>query len=507
MSSTPEKVRVRFAPSPTGYLHVGGARTLLFNYIYAKKTDGELILRVEDTDRVRSKPEYEAMMLKDVEWLGLPADESPSKPGSVGPYRQSERMKIYGDHAKKLWDEGKAYPCFCSEELLTQKREAALKLGKIPQYDGTCRGIPNEESLARIKSGEKSGLRFKVEQKSVLHKDAVRGEIEFKDGMVGDFFITRSPTDTEQSIGFGIGMPVYNFCCVIDDYLMGITHVIRGEDHLSNTARQLMVYQAFGWEIPVFAHIAMVLGADKQKLSKRSGDVSVTEYLEKGYLPEALLNFLSLLGWWPNEGFKPVSGHPEILNLGEMISQFSLDGLQKSPAVFDVQKLQWMNGFYLKHYPIEDIAERAKPYFEKRFGAHAKLRDKTWFYDLVDLVRGEVSLLSELPEVAKVFFESEITPEEDAKKALQEATSDSVVALLASSVAESLDISPDSAGAIIQKIGADTKLKGKALFMPIRAVTTGKAHGPELKRVLSLLGTHLIQERILKAKEQGWVKG
>lgn len=507
MSSTPNKVRVRFAPSPTGYLHVGGARALLFNYLYAKKTDGTLVLRVEDTDRERSKPEYEVMQLKGIDELHLTADESPSKPGDVGPYRQSERMQIYGEHAKKLWDQGKAYPCFCSEELLTQKREAALKLGKIPQYDGTCRNIPAADSLARIKAGEKSGLRFKVEQKSVIHKDAVKGEIEFKDGMVGDFFITRSPTDKEQSLGIGIGMPVYNFCCVVDDHLMDITHVIRGEDHLSNTARQLMIYQAYGWEPPIFAHTATVLGADRQKLSKRNGDTSVHDYLEKGYMPEALLNFLVLLGWWPNEGFKPVSGHPEILTMAEMVSQFTIEGCQKSPAVFDNQKLQWMNGFYLKHYPIEDIAERAKPYFEKRFGAHPKLRDKTWFHECVDLIRGEVSLLSELPEAAKVFFEDEFSPEEDAKKALLESTSDSVVTSLANLVSQSLDISPDVANEIIQKTGADTKLKGKALFMPIRAVTTGKAHGPELKRVLSLLGAQRIQERILKAREQGWVKG
>lgn len=496
-------VRVRYAPSPTGYLHVGGARTLLFNWLYAKKTGGKLILRIEDTDQQRSTRESEKMILEDIKKLNLLSDESPDHPGSVGPYRQSERLKIYAEHAQRLRDEGKAFYCFCSDELLTQKREAAMKLGKPPHYDGTCARLSPEEAKARLAKGEKAGLRFKAPQIDVTLEDEVRGTVVFKAGMVGDFLITRTPTEGEQEIAAGIGFPVYNFCCVIDDYLMGMTHVIRGEDHLSNTARQLMLYQAFGWKTPVFAHIAMVLGTDRQKLSKRNGDSSVKDYLEKGYLPEALINFLSLLGWWPDASLKPKSGHPEIIAIDELIQYFDLKGLQKSAAVFDVQKLKWMNGFYIRMLPIADVAQRARPFFDAA-GVKLDSRVESKFETMIDAIRTEVQLLNELPEVAARYFgeKAELLPE--GLELLKNPEAQKVISQFQTEFERDTrdEIDADEIGRVEKQVAQTCGVKGKALFMPFRASVTGRAHGPELKKVIPLLGRKRLLARMQDLRTQ-----
>jgi nondiscriminating glutamyl-tRNA synthetase len=496
------KTRVRYAPSPTGYLHVGGARTLLFNWLYAQKTGGKLILRIEDTDQARSTRESEKMILEDIEALGLKYDE--------GPTRQSERHAIYAEHAVKLLEKNQAYYCFCSDDLLTKKREAAMKLGRPPHYDGTCSKLPADEVKARLAKGERAGLRFRAYHKNYKLKDEVRGDIEFKEGTVGDFFITRSPTEAERNSGTAnaqVGMPVYNFCCVIDDHLMGMTHIIRGEDHLSNTARQLMIYDAFGWETPIFAHTAMVLGSDRQKLSKRSGDVSVHEYLEKGFLPEVLLNFLVLLGWWPEKGFQPKAGHPEILSLDELKQIFNLSGLQKAPAVFDVTKLSWMNSFYLKHLPLSDIAERARPFFEKAGHAAAlKAHSKDWYEGLVDTVRGEVALLSDLPPATAIFFETTPTIEDEAMTVLKNPKSKPVVETLVKELgALPSALSAQDVDVLQKKVAQLTGMKGKELFMPIRAAITGRTHGSELKRILPLLGREAVEKRITKITQMAGI--
>ncbi len=499
-----KQTRVRFAPSPTGFLHVGGVRTLLFNWLYAKKNQGKLILRVEDTDQARSTPENERMMLSDIEALGLRFDEGPNEGGPYAPYRQSERLPFYAEQAKKLLQEGKVYYCFCPEALLTQKRESAMKLGKSPHYDGTCAKISAQEAKQRLSQGEKAGLRFKVPHLDMVLEDKVRGRIEFKVGMVGDFFITRTPSESESEIAEGIGMPVYNFCCVVDDHLMKLSHVIRGEDHLSNTTRQLMLYEALGWEPPRFAHISMVLGADHQKLSKRNGDVSVRDYLNQGYLPEVLLNFLVLLGWWPPKDFKPVSGHPEVLSQEELIRTFDLEGLQKSPAVFDPLKLKWMNSFYLRMLPLKEVALRAKPFFSSDELIPDKLiKDATWFEQVIDAVRGEVTLLNELPQAARLFFETIPTLDEEGLKFLQQPASQKIVeSLLGTLKSKSGDFSTSEIEELSKKIAAETGVKGKELFMPIRAVITGKTHGPELKKILPLLGRDKVIERIEILKKQ-----
>jgi len=503
---TPSPVRVRYAPSPTGFLHVGGARTLLFNWLYARKLGGKLILRVEDTDQARSQRKHEEMILSDVRKLGLAADESPELGGPHTPYRQSERLKIYADHARRLRDENRAYYCFCSDETLGKKREVALKLGRPPHYDGTCAKLPPDEAIARLKSGEKAGLRFRAYDEDMTLTDEVRGQVVFKRGMVGDFLITRTPGAGESEIAEGIGFPVYNFCCVIDDHLMEMSHVIRGEDHLSNTARQLMIFRAFDWAPPKFAHTAMVLGSDRQKLSKRNGDVSVHEYLDKGFLPEALLNFLALLGWWPSADVKPKSGHPEVLSLSELIEAFDLGGLQKAPAVFDLQKLRWMNGQYIKLLPLAEIAERARPFFE----AHGvggplagRFQDRPWMESLVDAVRGEVQLLSEIPKAAEMFFEQVPHLDDEALAVLKSEGATQVVAALESQIAALSGESIDVAGveALQKEVGASTGAKGKGLFMPMRAAITGKTHGPELKRVLPLLGRAAALARVREVRK------
>lgn len=488
-------VRVRFAPSPTGFLHVGGARTLLFNYLYAKKTGGTLVLRIEDTDQARSTKESERMIMEDVANLHMEADESPFKPGKVGPYRQSERLAVYGKYARELLDRDQAYYCFCTDEELGKKREIALKLGKTPHYDGTCAKIPMADAKARLAKGEKAGIRFRAFNKEYLLKDLVKGDVNFGLGMVGDFFITRTPRPDEKEIAEGVGMPVYNFCCVIDDHEMGMTHIIRGDDHLSNTARQLMIYDAFGWKLPEFGHIAMVLGSDRQKLSKRNGDSSVHEYIEQGYHYEALLNFLALLGWSPGSELKTENGHPEIFSMNEMIQLFDTKGLQKAPAVFDVTKLKWMNGMYMRSLPLAEIVKRARPFFDQAgWGPRIAEKGEAWLSGIIDVVRGESALLSDLPQAAKLFFEAKPEVEDAAKTLLADAANSAVIQALEAEIAALPEqITPEQVDAFQKSVGAKTGAKGKGLFMPIRAAITGKTHGPELKKVLPLLGKTAVQ--------------
>ena len=314
-------VRVRFAPSPTGNLHIGNARACIYNYLFAKRMGGKLILRVEDTDLERSKKEYEDSMVSNMKWLGVTFDEGPENPGDYGPYRQSERKEIYQKHADQLLEEGKAFYCFCTDEELEQMREKAIAEGRDPIYDGTWRDFPLEEARERITAGAKAVIRFKVPAKDYELNDKVRGNVKFPQGMVGDFVIIRSN-----------GMPTYNFCCVVDDALMKISHVIRGEDHLNNTVRQLMVYEAFGFTAPEFAHASLLIGEDRQKLSKRHGATSVVQYQEDCFLPQALSNYLCLLGWsHPDE--KDVFTNEEVTEL------FDLNRFNKAPPFMILRSL------------------------------------------------------------------------------------------------------------------------------------------------------------------------
>lgn len=508
MTSPKKPVRVRFAPSPTGYLHVGGARSMLFNHLFARKHGGTLILRIEDTDQERSTKESEVMVISDLKRLGFKPDESPDAGGPFPPYRQSERLKLYGKYAKELLDKNQAYYCFCSEATLTEKRELAMKLGRPPVYDGTCAKISPADAKARFAKGERAGIRFRAYSKEYVLHDKVKGDVRFPPDVVGDFFITRTPRPNESETAEGVGMPVYNFCCVVDDHLMGITHVIRGEDHLSNNSRQLQIYDAFGWELPEFAHVAVVLGSDRQKLSKRNGDSSVFEYLNNGYLPEALLNFLALLGWNPGSEVKPSSGHPELFTMDEMISYFSMEGLQKAPAIFDVQKLNWMNGQYIRNLPLADVAERARPFFEviPEWKAALAAHPRDWYVGVVETIRGECTILKDLPEHARFFIEPKPAIEDAAKAVLVDPANAAVFAALSAEVSALPEaLTAELVDALQKSVGAKSGAKGKGLFMPIRAATTGRTHGPELKKVFPLLGKKALLDRM--SAIQAAVKG
>ena len=339
-------VRVRMAPSPTGLLHVGVVRAFLFNYLFAKQNDGTFIFRVEDTDTERSKKEFEEDICESMRWLGLDWDEGPGKEGEYGPYRQSARKEIYEKHIGQLMDEGKAYYCFCSKEDLEAQRQYFMSLGKAPIYSGTCRDISSDEARKRAET-EDHVIRFKTPSQKIVFEDIVRGEVEFDSSDIGDFSLARSIDD-----------PLYNAACVIDDYLMKISHIIRGEDILSNTPRQIMIYEAFGWDVPEFAHLPVILSPEGGKLSKRFGATAVSQYREEGYLPEAIINFLAFLGWNPG-------GKQEIYSIDDLIKEFSLRKVRSSGSVFNLKKLDYLNGWYIRSKKISDFTELCLPFLVK----------------------------------------------------------------------------------------------------------------------------------------------
>jgi glutamyl-tRNA synthetase len=341
------KVRVRFAPSPTGLLHIGNARTALFNFLFAKRHQGTFILRIEDTDLERSTDVSMDQILKDLQWLGIGWDEGPDRGGSEGPYRQSQRLPLYENHAQRLLEEGKVYKCFCSPERLETLRKEQLSRGKMPRYDGRCRSLSKEEVAQMESEGQQPVLRFRVGGKSILFEDLIHGRMHFNPNDIGDFIIVRSD-----------GIAAYNFACVIDDHFMQMTHVIRGEDHLSNTPRQIMIYQALAWEPPDFAHHPLILGPDRTPLSKRHGATAVSQYREEGFLPGALLNYLVLLGWASPSG-------EEILSPEKMIEEFSLQTISKSAPVHNRKKLEWLNSHYIRNQDDEALSKKVLPYVEK----------------------------------------------------------------------------------------------------------------------------------------------
>ena len=360
MAPAAGKPRLRFAPSPTGYLHIGGVRTALFNWLWARKTGGTFILRIEDTDRDRSTPENEAVILRDLGWLGLGWDEGPDVGGSYGPYRQSDRLHIYREHAERLLSEQKAYLCFCAEDELQRERERAAAEHRQPIYSGKCRAIDPDQAKRRRTAAEPCAIRLRIPERPIRFHDIVHGEVEFSNEVVSDPIILRSS-----------GMPVYNYVVVIDDALMKITHVIRGDDHLSNTPKQVALYEALGWRVPEFAHLSTILGADRERLSKRHGATSIANFRDMGVLPEALVNYLALLGWAPSGGTR------EIFSCEELIKEFSLERVTPSPAVFDMEKLYWLNRHYIKEAPPERIERLAASLFTNAIGELPVPQDAT----------------------------------------------------------------------------------------------------------------------------------
>ena len=476
------KPRVRFAPSPTGELHVGNARTALFNWMFARHHRGSFILRIEDTDEARSALSYQVNLLNDLSWLGLDWDEGPqtdssSTQGYYGPYRQSERLDIYKEHLKKLIDADLVYPCYCTEEELEEERQALILSKRMPRYMGKCRNLTPGERIKRENEGRKHSFRFKVQPQVIEFEDLIRGEMKFEGQAIGDFIIVRSN-----------GMPAYNFAVVIDDHLMGITHVIRGEDHLSNTALQMMLYKAFGFASPTFVHHSLILGKDRAKLSKRHGSVSVGEFRKQGILPEALINYLGLLGSSFTDG-------REVLTREEMITDFALERASKSGAIFDEEKLHWLNAIYIRNCNTEDLVERLKPFLEHT-GYKTDVIDAKWLNEIIELVKTELTTLAEIGSHIDIFFDDKYIMTAEAKEILEKEAACQVVKAFAKYLKTAAGNPQENYLAAIKFTKEKTSAKGKELFMPIRAALTGKVHGPELDKIFVILGKAAALKRL-----------
>ncbi len=475
-------IKVRFAPSPTGPLHIGGARSALFNWLYARHHGGTFIVRIEDTDLERSSRESEENILSSLRWLGLDWDEGIAAGGPNGPYRQTERLHIYKQYASKLLEEGYAYYCYCSEEELAAERESLLAKGELPRYLGRCRNLCDADRDRLAAEGRKPVLRFRVpEGKTVTVDDQVRGEVSFETNGIGDFIIVKSD-----------GIPTYNFAVIIDDHSMGISHVIRAEEHLSNTPRQILIYQALGWVTPVFAHISLILGKDRSKMSKRHGATSIVQYQELGYLPEAMVNFLALLGWSPG-------GEEEIFSLDEIKDQFSLDRVAKNPAVFDLEKLNWLNGHYIRQSDLERITELSIPFLRQGGYVTGEMTpDKyQWVRMLVSTVRNYLANLSEINTHVEKFFVETVEPaDEETREVLRQEKVVLVLNTLRDKINSTRDLDEETVKATLKSLGKELGLKGKQVFMPLRVALTGEMHGPELYQVIPLLGREKTVKRL-----------
>ena len=460
-------MRVRFAPSPTGQLHVGNVRTAIFNWFLARGSGGTFVLRIEDTDVVRSTRESEASVLHDLRWLGLEWDEGPDVGGAHGPYRDSERLHLYQSYAKELLSAGSAYFCFCSTAQLDADRQAAVAEGRPALYPGTCRRLSIEQAQARMTAGDRPAIRFRVpEGRDVVFTDAVRGEVRFSGDVIGDPVIVRAD-----------GHPAYNFAVVVDDALMEITHVIRGEDHISNTPRQILLYEALGFTPPEFAHLALVMGPDHSPLSKRHGATSVAEFRAKGYLPEALVNYLALIGWSPGND-------DELLPVDELARRFSLARVGHSAGVFDEEKLAWANRHYLKMADPERIAVLSVPFFADAGIAMAPdARGLEFLAQAVGMATASVDRLNQIPGRLALLFDYDAGAALAAPGVRDEMRADgarAVAVALAEELASAPRLDRETFRAVANQVKAKTGQKAKALFHPIRIVLTGRAEGPEL---------------------------
>ena len=470
-----DKVRVRFAPSPTGQLHIGNVRTALFNWLFARQKGGTFILRIEDTDVERSEARYETQLMEDMKWLGLDWDEGPDVGGPYPPYRQSDKMDVYRGYAERLIREGKAYYCFCTAEELEREREQALKEQRQPIYSGKCRNIDMAEAERRRAAGEAAAIRLKIPEHPIRFHDIVRGNVEFSNEVVSDPIIVRSS-----------GMPIYNYVFVIDDADMKITHVIRGDDHISNTPKQVAVYEALGFPVPEFAHLSTILGPDGGRLSKRHGATSVANFREMGILPEALMNYLALLGWAPSGGDR------EIFSKGELIREFSLERVTPSPAVFDTEKLHWLNRHYIKQGPPERIAQLGAEFLTRAglLPANANGNVSGWTKSVVELLTPYVDKLDQLPEKAKIIFDGNAAaalklPENSEVFANEKARA--VVRAFAAKTTNDSRLTPERFKTIMDEIKAETGAKGKDLFHPVRIVLIGSHSGPDFNKLIPII--------------------
>jgi len=461
------KVVLRFAPSPTGYLHIGGARTAIFNWLYARNQKGKFILRIEDTDQVRSTKESITAILESLTWLGLDWDE--------GPIYQTDRLPLYREHAERLLREGKAYFCYCTPEELEEKRKQALKEKRQPRYDGHCRELKSPIP------GRKPAIRFKSPKQGLtVLKDLIKGPIELENAELDDLIILRSD-----------GWPTYNFSAVVDDATMGITHVIRGDDHVNNTPRQILLYEALGYPLPQFAHVPMILGADKTRLSKRHGATSVLAYKEMGYLPQALVNYLVRLGW--------SYGDQEVFTLTELIEKFSLENVGKSAAVFNAEKLLWLNGLYIRQEKPATLAELIIPFIEKRGW---QPRSREWLIEVVKTLQERSKTLEEMASQAEFYFRDDFQMDEKAAIKFLTLEMREPLEMLASRLASSPELDEKMVEKIFRDIAAERNIKLVAIAQAVRLALTGKTASPGIYEIMRILGKEEVLKRLQRALEK-----
>ena len=487
-------IKVRFAPSPTGYLHIGGLRTALYNYLFAKKNGGTFILRIEDTDQTRFVEGAIENLINALKWSGVEYDEGVFiedgevvEKGPNGPYIQSNRLPMYKEVVDKLIESGDAYYCFCTKERLDKLREEQKIKGQVPKYDGLCRSISLEDAKARVAGGEEHVVRLKLPRNVDIHfKDLVKGDITINSDDMDDQVLIKSD-----------GFPTYHMAVVVDDHDMEVTHIVRGEEWLPSTPKHVYLYEVLGWEKPEFIHLPTVLNSDRKKLSKRQGDVSVEDFRESGYLPDALINYLALVGWSPDD-------NQEIMTMDEMIEKFSFDRVSKTGGIFDKKKLDWVNAHYIKEKDDADLLELVKPYL-----IEAGLIDEAfvephreWLLILMNTIKEGMSTLKEAPEKAAFVFEEmpEIT-EENLLEILSGEQVPELIAALEEEIGAMEEVDLDSAKGLMKKIQKSTGIKGKNLFMPTRILITGMEHGPELANIIYLLGKEKILNRLEQSKK------
>lgn len=485
------EVRVRFAPSPTGYVHIGGLRTALFNYLYARHKGGKFLLRIEDTDRTRYVEGAIENMISVLHWAGLEYDEGVFtdedgklyEKGEYGPYIQSDRVKegIYNKYVDQLIESGKAYYCFCSPERIDRVRAEQKARGETPRYDGYCRhNVSLEEAKERIANGEEYTVRLALpEHYDIVFEDAIKGKITINTDDMDDQVLIKSD-----------GFPTYHFAVVVDDHLMGITHVVRGDEWISSTPKHVYLYEAFGWKAPTYVHLPTVLGSDHKKLSKRVGDVSVESFIEKGYLRDALINYIALLGWSPK-------GNQEILSMDELIQQFDFSRVNKTGGIFDVKKLKWMNGQYVRKLPIEEIAKRIKPYLMEAGMITEDYPEKN-LIRIAETYQNHIEIFSDIPELAKILFQTadEVEYTEEALDVMGSEDAKTLYKTFLEKLDGVDEVDDAFAQSVMKEIQKETGIKGKNLWFPIRAALTGSVHGPDLKHTFVLLGKEELQSRL-----------
>jgi len=482
-------IRLRFPPSPTGKIHIGNMRTALFNWLVAKQKGGDLVLRIEDTDQARSTKEFEEIIIKEMEWLGLDADEGVGIGGDYGPYRQTERIDLYQEYADKLLESGHAYKCYCTKEELDEMRQKAIDNDEMPRYDGSCRNLTKEERTAYDEEGREPVLRFKLpaEEREIVVEDLIRGNVSFNSSVLDDFIIFKSD-----------GMPTYNFAVVIDDALMEISHVIRGEDHLSNTPKQILIYEALAFELPKFAHLPLILDENKAKLKKRGKDsVYIGEFREHGYLPEALFNFMALLGWSTGD-------EEEILSQKEIMERFAIEDVNKSGAVFDREKLNWMNGKYIRAAELDRIVDLSLPFLlESGLIDEEYIENKKeWLTKVIDESRTGVDYLSQIPAEAELFLTK--IEFDDPTEAAEEFKGEDVKLVFETLKEKAFsreELTAEAVGEIFKELKNELDVGGRTIYHPTRLAITGKTSGPEMTSVISIFGAEEIARRLDAALE------